>query len=51
MSKSKHNQKEKQDASVVLYGAAIAAVLVVAVAMMIWNSNFIQRRATAVTIN
>ena len=51
MSKSKHNQKEKQDASVVLYGIAIAAVLVAAVAMMVWNSNFFQRRATAVTIN
>lgn len=51
MSKSKHNQKEKQDASVVLYGAAIAAVLVAAAVMMVWNSNFFQRRATAVTIN
>ena len=51
MSKSKHNQKEKRDASVVLYGAAIAAVLVAAVALMVWNSNFFQRRATAVTIN
>lgn len=51
MSKSKHNQKEKQDASIVLYGAVIAAVLVAAVAMMVWNSNFFQRRATAVTVN
>lgn len=34
-----------------LYGAAIVAVLVIAVVMLVWNSNFFQGRATAVSIN
>lgn len=48
---SKRTDKEKGDSLTLLYGAAIVAVVVIAVAMLIWNSNFFQNRTTAVSIN
>ena len=45
------DQEKKDRARNTLYAAAAAVVVVVVVVLMVWNSNIIQSRSTAVTIN
>ena len=43
-------EKAKQRKSTLLYGAVAVAFVVVAVLVLLWNSNVIQRGKTALTI-
>ena len=55
MSASKKDQVQQQEtkksSSNILYGAAIVAAIIAAAVMLVFNSNFFQNRATAVTID
>ena len=44
-------ERAKQRRTNWLYGSIAALFVVVAVALLVWNSNVIQRNATAVTVN
>ena len=46
-----HREEDKDRRKHVLYGIAGGVVVVLAIALLVWDSGFFQKRSTAVTID